>query len=143
LWAQALVISGICHILEGRMAVSEQELDQAAALVQKNSLRHEQYWVWIGQARVAMIKDEYDEAIHILRLLLSESLENNSPWTALYGTTLLSQVFKASGQEEDQEGLKLISEQIIADISRQTTIGPLQSDFNRTKARWQAGHYYP
>ncbi len=143
LWAQALVISGICHLLEGQMSAAEQDLETAATLVRKNNLRHEAYWVWIGQARIAMIENNHDKAIQILQRLLADSLENNSPWTALYGAALLAQLFKATGQEGDQEKMVHISSQIIQDISRHAFSTPLQSDFNKTKARWQAGHFYP
>ncbi len=143
LQAQAVVISGIGHLVENRPEESAREFEKAQKLVEEYSLRHEALWVLIGQARLAMTLDEHHRAEMLLQKLLTQSLDMHSPWTALNAVALLRQLVLSGKSEIAIEKLRRHYHQILGDLSAHIHMKPLRRDFQKSRQRWDRGHFYP
>ena len=143
LYAQSLLNSGLCDLIEGNLGESENKFIQASTIITENALVYEEIWLKIGYLRLALSRHQFDLAEQILNKLLEESASINAVFLTLYGLELSSQLQKTekgfATPAEYQERLK----ELVQRIEFHTQSDALREDFLNAKRLWLEGHRFP
>jgi len=143
LYAQSLLNSGLCDLIDGELIRAENKFSHAFAIITENGLRYEAVWCKIGYLRLALSRHEFESAKQILDELLEESTQINSIFLTLYGLELSVQLQK-NGEDSvflDEYRAKL--DEVVQRIDLHTQSDALRGDFLNAKRLWQEGHRFP
>jgi len=143
LYAQTLLNSGLCDLLEGNLSQTENKFSQAAPIITENGLVYEEIWLKIGYLRLALSRHQFDLAEETLNKLLEESTAINAVFLTLYGLELSAQIQKKGGNATFPDGYRTKLEKVVQKIDAHTQSDALREDFLNAKRLWLEGHRFP
>lgn len=139
----ALLVEGLCDLIEKDLIVSEDKFLRAMTLAREKGLNYEAAWCLAGLARLEMSQHQFDKATNHIKTLIDQSQAHRYVWLSLYGLELHWQLQAATNQDIIPIDYTAMLNNVIDKVADHTQTEPLKQDFENARRRWEKGHHFP